>query len=1102
MNLQKAGGVYTSKYFVSMKFFLLLMLSFFSLATFSAANFTSDKVAGCPPLVVNFTDQSNIGPISWKWDFNNGNTSTLQNPSAVFLSSGLYKVKLIVSNGTETDTVVKTITVYQLPIVNFTVNRPNSCLGDTLTFTSHNTTFDAPIVQYAWGFGNGVANSSVVPSYVYQQTGGYDITLVVQDSVGCTASLTKPDYVRVFNKPVAAFTASPTSSCQPTQLVSFTNQSTGNGLTYFWQFDPTASSTVANPTYLYQQEITNAVLTVTDSIGCTSQASRHIAIATLTADFIASKLNPCTGEPVTFANTSTIQGNNWRWNFGDGTTATTSNATKVYTVAGVYTVSFWVSAAGGCADSILKTAYITVKTGFKVPLASFTADSTLTCGRPLTVIFTNTTPVDSGCTYSWDFGDGDTSNLQNPTETFTAPGNYTIVLVITDSNGCKITGSQSSLIQTARPVAKFTVAGNACLGSSVNFGNQSTNAQAYFWRFGDGDSTYAASPSHLYTDTGYFSVTLVAYNKGGCDTSVTLVNCVHITKVNVDFHVNSTFSPCPPFVCLLTNQSDVRVNKFHWDFGDGGTDTAENPTHIYFYPGVYTVSLVGTTPQGCYDTIVYPHLITVQGPTGVFTVTPKTGCIPLEVTVNVTPSTNTKSMWCDLGDGTVINDTAHILHTYYQVRVYHPQFVLVDYVGCTVPYPLDSVTTHSVPQLTVSDTTVCAGNPVTLSVTSDVSQIQWTPSTLLSCATCNIVSLIPMDSMVYQVTATNGFGCQTTGLVYVNAVPLPVLYDSVSARLCGGDSKTLFVGNASKIAWSPSLYLNDTTIAHPVCTPLASIVYSVTASNMLGCSVTTHVPITVQNKVAVSLPADLKVCTDGSVSLPTSIIFASDLGATYSWNNAQYLNDPTSADPLVTLKNTTMDFTVIVSSGHCIPDTETVQVQVVATPDIEVSSTVATTPMADVPLYAASHQELTYQWFSKDSLSCTDCRKTDLFPTQSQTVYVEGTNSTGCMVRDSVFIDVLGCDGKTIYMPNTFTPNGDGLNDKFFIRTATLSSIKYFRIFDEWGNMVFETNHLEEGWDGSINGKAAAQAVYVYVLEGKCQNGYDVIKTGNVTAIR
>lgn len=1091
-----------------MRFLYTLMFTVLSLAAFSGANFTSDKIVGCPPLVVNFTDQSNINPTSWLWSFSNGNTSNLQDPSAEFLTSGIYKVKLIVSNGSVTDSVIKSITVWVLPVVNFTVSSPNTCLNDTLSFTSSVTTVDAPITQYAWGFGNGVANSDSEAHYSYNQTGAYTITLVVQDSNGCTANLSKPSYVHVFQPPVAAFTASPTSSCQTSQLVTFTNHSTGGGLTCYWQLDGTATSTVANPTYVYPEESTTAKLTVTDSNGCQSTASTGISVGPLAADFTVSKTKACTGQKITFINSSTIQGTSWSWDFGDGTTASSSSVSKAYLLPGVYTVKFVVRSPG-CADSITKVNYITIKQGFQVPTVGFTADSTYTCGRPLKALFTNTTPgTDSSDTYHWDFGNGDTSDLESPSNLYTTPGNYTVSLTITDTNGCTISGVQTDMIETARPVAAFRVDSTVCLGAGVTFYNQSTNAQVYMWLFGDGDTSFQSSPAHTYATPGNYTVTLFAYNRGGCDTSVVMPACVRVTYVHVDFKVNSTFSPCPPFVCLLTNESNIKVNKFNWEFGDGYTDTAENPTHIYFYPGVYTVALIGETPQGCIDTMVYPNLITVQGPTGSFTVNPTTGCIPLTVNITAAPSANTLSFWCDLGDGTVVNDTTAITHVYNNPRVYHPQFVLTDHVGCTVAYPLDSVTTYPVPTITTpADTTVCPGSTVTLSTTTNAGQIQWTPSTLLNCASCATVSLTPADSVVYQVVATNQFGCQAwSEAVHVNVVPFPVLNDSVSARLCDSDSKMLFVGNAGSIVWSPGLYLSDSTVANPFCTPLDSITYTVTAANSFGCKVSTQVPVIVQKKVSVTLPADINVCTDGAVSLQVSPVFISDLGATYKWNNPEYLNDAYSSDPTASVRKNSVDFMVVVSSGHCIPDTQTVEVNVIPTPDIEVSSTVATTPGAEVPLYAASHQELTYQWTapeSKDTFSCADCRRTNFYPYQSQTIYVEGTNSTGCTVKDSVLINILGCDPGSIFLPNTFTPNGDGINDKLFVRTVTLSSLKYFRVFDEWGQLVFETNNLQEGWDGTVtNGKQAASAVYVYVLEGKCGNGYDVMKTGNVTAIR
>lgn len=1084
-----------------MKFLLTLVLTVFSLGAFSAVNITSDKSSGCPPLVVNFGEQSTASFTSWTWDFGNGNSSNDSAPSAEFLNSGVYNIKLIVSNGTVSDTVFKTITVFKLPVVNFTVSTPNSCTIDTVFFNSNVTLGSAPIVRYAWGFGNGVASSDSAPFYIYNTPGSYNITLVVQDSNGCTANLSRPSSIHIYTPPVAAFSASPTSSCQIKQLVNFTNQSTGNAITYFWQLGNNLTSTATNPSDLYPTGSFTATLTVTDSIGCQSTASQGISVGPIVADFTVSKTKACTGEQLNFINNSTNAGSSWLWDFGDGTTSSSSSPTKIYQAPGTYTVSFVVSSPG-CADSLTKVNYITIKKGFSVPSATFTADSTLSCGQPLNVDFTNTTPTDPTDTYHWVFGNGDTSNQQNPGTLYTTPGNYTVTLIITDTNGCMISGTKTDYIRTAKPAANFIAPTSICLGSTVSFTNTSTNASVYMWLFGDGDTSYSASPSHVYADTGSYSVTLFAYSEGGCDSIITKPNCVRVSYVNVNFEVNSTFSPCPPFVCLFTNKSDIKVNKFVWSFGDGYTDTATNPTHIYFYPGIYTIKLFGQTAQGCYDTAVYKDLITVQGPTGSFNLTPTTGCAPLAVNITATTSANTQTVWCDMGDGSVTNDTLVLSHVYQQPRIYHPQFVLTDHVGCTVSYPLDSITVYPAPTLTTSDTTVCPGSQVMLKAISNATQLTWYPDTLLSCSACANVFLTPTDSMTYQVVATNAYGCQTGAEVNVNVVPLPVLNDSISARLCTGDTRSLFVGNASSIVWSPGLYLSDSTIANPVCSPMDSVTYTVTAANSIGCKVSTQVPIIVQKKVDVSLPSNATVCIDGSVNLPVKAIFISDLGAKYLWNNAQYLNDPYSSDPLATMRNKEVAFRVVVTSGHCIPDTQTVNVLVVDIPDLEVSSTIMTTPGAAVPLYAASHQQLTYQWTAKDSFSCADCRRTTLYPTQSQTVYVEGTDGSGCIARDSVQIDIEGCDPGSIFLPNTFTPNGDGLNDKLYVRTVALASLKYFRVYDEWGQMVFETKDLQEGWDGNVKEKQGSTAVYVYVLEGTCQNGYDVRKTGNVTAIR
>lgn len=1050
-------------------------------------------------MAVNFRDNCAFTATSWQWDFGNGNTSTLQNPAATFLTSGLYNVKLTASDGTQTYTVTKTITVYRLPVVNFTADRINACVNDTLTFTSNITLGDAGIAAYAWGFGNGIAYSNPVTRYIYNQTGAYTVTLVVQDSNGCAANKAATNYIHIHNGPTAAFIASPMQSCNASQKVNFTDQSTGGPLTYFWNLDAGSTSTQQNPFHVYTQQIVNVKETVTDTNGCVAHAVKQIKVTDIIADFAANKTTTCANQKIQFTSLSNFTGTSWQWDFGDGTTSTVFSPIKTYTTPGLYTVNFVIH-DGICADSIKKTSYITVTSGFSVSQATFGADSTMTCGRAIPVNFTNATP--GGSTFHWDFGNGDTSNLENPTEIFPDGGNYTITLTVMDTNGCSVTGQISNLIQTGKPMAKFKGDTLNCLGSYTKFTNQSSNAQSYKWYFGDGDSSNATNPQHLYLNYGTYSVTLIAYNQGGCDTSYTLVDYVHIDTLHVDFNVNTTFSPCPPFACTLTNNSGKGL-KFLWNFGDGYTDTVTNPTHIYFYPGVYTVKLYGTSPQGCFDSITYPNLITVQGPTGTFSVTPTTGCIPLNVNFTATPSGNTKSMWCDLGDGTIIPDSSAFTYTYTAARIYHPQFILTDYVGCSVPYPLDSIITKATPPMHLSDTAVCPGSNIRVALPqTGGSSYRWSPTTNLSCDTCANVSITVPNTITYNVDAVNDFGCLTHSSFTVSVEPFPILNPVHEMHICKGDTVQLTAGIADRYLWFPGQYVSDSTAASPFVFPDTTTEFAVNVYNKLGCALSTSIPVIVKDKVDATTPKQLDVCAGSSVMLFDTLNYSSDLGVTYSWSPSRYLNNPNSANPIAT-PHSSMAFTLITSSGHCQPDTDVIQVEVIPIPDIEVSEAVTTTSGAEVPLYAASHQRLAYTWYAEeDSFSCTECRRPNFYPTHTQTIYVEGKNNLGCVVRDSVKIEIGGCDANAIYMPNTFTPNGDGINDKFFVRSQSLSSLKFFRVFNQWGELVFQTNNINEGWDGTENGKTAPLGVYVYVLEGKCQNGYDVVKSGNITAIR
>ncbi len=1095
-----------------MKNLLLVILITLSVKSFGLvqASYTIDRPNGCPPLLSTFTNTTSFTPtipndtLAYYWDFNNGNTSRLQHPNATFFNSGTYRVKLVVrSAGGEADSFTRSVRVFRVPQANFQAQVANLCLGDTLVLNSNVTLGDAPITDYAWGFGNGIASSTTNTAYVYTDTGRYDITLVIQDSNRCSISLIKPQYVTVAFKPTAAFTASPAISCSASQLVSFTNSSSapsGTPLTYSWVLAPGVTSTATNPTHTYSNTVQNVQLTVTDGFGCSARATRQVVVGGLTVDFFASNTEPCTGQPVHFTNGSNLTGNSI-WYFGDGTYSYSTDPDKTYFTPGVYTVKL-VQYVGACSDSITKTAYITVKQGF-IPSFSVTPPSG-GCNSVATVNFTNTTPG-SGLTYEWTFGDGGNSTAANPSHVYTTNSNFQVVLKVKAPNGCESSISSTVPINSYLPVPNFTADTVTCRGGAVNFQNNSTTAANvnwgnlnWLWTFGDGDSSRAARPTHNYQNAGVYSVGLTISNSLGCDTTVYRYNYIRVDTIAVDFTVNQTFSPCPPFVSIFKSTVTNPNVEYLWDFGDGNVDTATHPTHIYFYPGIYTVSVNVISPSSCTAVKVYKDLIEVQGPSGTFTAAPTTGCVPLTVGFTANISANTKNMWCDLGDGSLISDSLAFNYTYNHLGVFNPRFILIDHVGCTVPYNLTPVITHEAPPLSVFDTAICAGQSIEVSM--DSSRYQWSPSVGLSCDTCAALTITPAATINYVLASSNAY-CTIYDTMHIFVDTIPVL-KPFATKVCRNTPVELKVGEAFAMAWSPALYLSDSTIANPVSTASDTIVYDVTGTNSLGCGVSTTATVIVIDKLEVDAVADVAVCSGEAFQLGAWLLDSIDAVINYNWTPAAHLSAADIANPTGSNLSASTLFHVVATSGTCTADTASVRVTINQLPKMELSENVTTTINAEVKMYAESRQKLTYAWTAIDSLSCADCRITNLYPLQSQTVQVTGTDENGCMVSDSLQVRVVDCDPESIFLPNIFTPNGDGLNDELFIGSKVLASINFFRVFDQWGQLVYETKNMNDKWDGKINGSPASVDVFAYVLEGKCHNGSPVLKYGNVSVVK
>ena len=296
---------------------------------------------------------------------------------------------------------------------------------------------------------------------------------------------------------------------------------------------------------------------------------------------------------IQFTNTS-INATSYSWDFGDGTTSTSASPSHAYTSSGNYIVTL-----KSFNNGYFFTYSDTIAVVSNQPIANFSLPSNALTGDVISIT-DNSTSSSPILFWDWDFGNGTTSNMTNPTVVFNQFGTYNVTLIVTNALGCSDTLSQNvTAYSPTMAIIAFThSAANDFCDLEVYFSNQSINMNTYLWDFGDGTTSSLESPVHLYTSAGDYTVTLIASND---TTQKTLIQVVELEEVYADF-----ISPTTHFVGVpleLIDNSSNNVVQWDWSFGNGETSQLQHPTTSYSEARTYDISLIVNSLNDCKDTI-------------------------------------------------------------------------------------------------------------------------------------------------------------------------------------------------------------------------------------------------------------------------------------------------------------------------------------------------------------------------------------------------------------------------------------------------------------------------------------------------------------------
>ncbi|MBL4655088.1 MAG: PKD domain-containing protein, partial [Bacteroidia bacterium] len=546
----------------------------------AVANFTTNTSV-CLGATNSFTDNSTKNPTSWFWNFGDGNTSTSQDDTHTYLAAGIYDAYLVVSNNTGcTDTMYQTVYVSgNDPVANFTASPTTVCTGEPVSFTDITSNFPS---VWDWNFGDGNNSNLQNPTHQYVIAGNYSITLIAANGCNNDTEL-KVLYITVNDGPVANFSDdSPTCLGQAT---SFTDLTTGTIGTWSWEFGDGSTSPLQDPLHTYATDGNYQVILTVSGSGCSTADTQNVAIELPpTADFSFS--TACVGNALQFTDQTTGGGLvNWYWDFGDGNFSVLKDPTNTYSNAGSYDVQLIVIDNKGCVDSITQSVTVTG------PTASFT--STIACNGDSTD-FTDASTGDIS-SWSWDFGDASPlGSNQNPTHLYADTGSYSASLTVSDAGGCSHKVTNTVIVTNNLPVADFQLSDTiACSESSISFYDSSLYTSGWNWDFGDGSTSASQFPTHSYSSSGNFDVTLIASNGCGSDTTIK-TSLVKINQSPIASFDYSTSDLTVTFSDLSTNAA-----SWLWDYGDGNIASLQNPEYIYSAEGTYSVKLTVTASNGC-----------------------------------------------------------------------------------------------------------------------------------------------------------------------------------------------------------------------------------------------------------------------------------------------------------------------------------------------------------------------------------------------------------------------------------------------------------------------------------------------------------------------
>ena len=926
-----------------------------------------------------------------------------------------------------------------------------------------------------WDFGDNNTSLDINPQHIYTENGTYNVALYVESEERCRDTLIKNNLISV-NIPNSEFITTNLFYC-PNDSIEFINNSIGQGLSYNWDFSDLSISNEINPIYSFNSNGNyNIRLTILDSLGCTDSFSQNISIVKPTADFLSSSVSPpCPPLTSQFYNQSSLDVVDYKWEFGDGVSSIDDNPTHIYDSSGIYDVSLIVNNAYGCKDTIIMPGNIRVLG----PSGNFELSTHILCKNDSLTIFPDVINTDN---YLWNFDDGTITTDSIGIHAYNSSGIFFPSLKIQNNNGCEVILYSNDSLHIREIIIDAGIDQEICQGASVQL-NASGNGQYFEW-----SPTTSINFSNISSPLVTPNEDIVYY-VNNYDSICSSIDSISIRVFHdvpqADF---ISINHCEFDSIYLNAISNINISNilYEWSIGFSQQNIV---SQLPLGNNQITLKVTNLNNQ-CSDSIT-KNITIYPLPYASFDV--ESVCFGDSVNFETYISYNVSSIEYDFGDNNISNllDPTH----YYQLPGYYqPSLRVVSDMGCvnnsTIPIQI-----YELPLADVIIDNTCIGNSVVFQDNSTINNGNIFTYKLNSGDGSIIESYDSIQTYEYQVagnydiiyTVQSDQGCESMIMQNIQIYEQPNV-DITSSQYCFGDSTLFFTylqddDNITDWYWDFGDKIGKSYSPDPyyIFQETGSHIVTLHIKNENNCMNTIREIININPLPEINLSLD-------SIGCVNEIFTVENIGnnddhniITSEWNfgdgNIQNHEEYIYTNPGI------YDLTLkLISNKGCINNSLAREIQVFDVPDIDFyCNNYATLLNAEIEFFNQSEDVSILEWdFDNGMFSYQKNPIIHFSDTGKYNVNLTIRDNYGC--ENSLTKTITIQPEISVFIPNSFSPNNDGINDIFKIETSGINSFN-MKIFDRWGKIIFESDNIDYGWNGDITHYSDQSNIYIYIIE-------------------